>query len=103
ARPTASAGTAAAMLRSAQRVERQVAGWDAGPLHDPGTVAWLLKPELFELTPCRIAVETESDLTRGHTAVEFRVDAAGANHFWATKADAAGIFALITQCLGEGA
>lgn len=101
--PTASARTAAAMLRFSQRVERRIVGWDAGPLHDPCTVAWLLKPELFELTPCRIAVETDSDLTRGHTAVEFRVEAAGANHFWATKGDAAGIFALITQRLGEGA
>lgn len=98
--PTASARTAASMLRFSQRVERQIVGWDAGPLHDPCTVAWLLNPELFELAPCRIAVETESDLTRGHTAVEFRVEAATANHFWATKADAAGIFALITQRLG---
>ncbi|MBD7941751.1 nucleoside hydrolase [Brevundimonas guildfordensis] len=101
--PTASAKTAAAMLRFSQRVERQIVGWDAGPLHDPCTVAWLLKPDLFELRPCRIEVETESELTRGHTAVEFRVDAANADHFWATKADAAGIFALITQRLGEGA
>ncbi|MNE93401.1 Pyrimidine-specific ribonucleoside hydrolase RihA [compost metagenome] len=84
-------------------MERAIVGWDAGPLHDPCTVAWLLQPELFELKPCRIAVETESELTRGHTAVEFRVEAASANHFWATKADAAGIFALITERLGEGA
>ena len=101
--PTASAKASAAMLRFSQRIERVIVGWDAGPLHDPCTVAWLLKPDLFELAPCRIEVETESELTRGHTAVEFRVDAATANHFWATKADAAGIFALITQRLGEGA
>ncbi len=91
------------MLRFSQRVERRIVGWDAGPLHDPCTVAWLLRPDLFELAPCRITVETDSDLTRGHTAVEFRVETAGANHFWAIKADAAGIFALITQKLGEGA
>ena len=100
---TASARTAAAMLRFSQRIERVIVGWDAGPLHDPCTVAWLLKPELFDLAPCRIEVETESDLTRGHTAVEFRVDAATANHFWAVRADAAGIFALITERLGAGA
>lgn len=100
---TASARTAAAMLRFSQRIERDIVGWDAGPLHDPCTVAWLLKPELFELKPCRIAVETESELTRGHTAVEFRVAAETARHFWATRADADGVFALITQRLGEGA
>ncbi|WEK58265.1 MAG: nucleoside hydrolase [Candidatus Brevundimonas phytovorans] len=99
---TASARTAAAMLRFSQRTEREIVGWDAGPLHDPCTVAWLLKPELFDLAPCRIAVETESDLTRGHTAVEFRVEAATAKHFWATRADADGVFALITERLGAG-
>lgn len=100
---TASARASAAMLRFSQRTEREIVGWDAGPLHDPCTVAWLLKPELFELAPCRIAVETESELTRGHTAVEFRVEAATAKHFWATKADADGVFALIAERLGEGA
>ena len=52
--------------------------------------------------PCRIDVETQSDLTRGHTAVEFRVEAATARHFWATKADADGVFALIAERLGAG-
>ena len=69
-------------------------------MHDPCPVAWLLKPELFELTPCRIAVETDSDLTRGHTAVEFREGVAGARpHRWAVSADAGGIFALITEAV----
>ncbi|MGO4410333.1 MULTISPECIES: nucleoside hydrolase [unclassified Brevundimonas] len=99
---TASARAAAGMLRFSQRTEREIVGWDAGPLHDPCTVAWLLKPELFALAPCRIEVETESELTRGHTAVEFRVEAAAAHHFWATKADADGVFALITERLGAG-
>lgn len=99
---TASARASAAMLRFSQRTERKIVGWDAGPLHDPCTVAWLLKPDLFELAPCRVKVETESELTRGHTAVEFRVEATTAHHFWATKADAEGVFALITERLGEG-
>ena len=98
---TGSARASAAMLRFSQRTEREIVGWDAGPLHDPCTVAWLLKPELFELAPCRIDVETESDLTRGHTAVEFRVEAATAKHFWAKKADADGVFDLIAERLGE--
>ena len=90
-----SALTAAAMVRFSQRIERDIVGWDAAPLHDPCTVAWLLKPELFRLKPCRIEVETASDLTRGHTAVEFRVDPAGARHLWAVEADGQGVFDLI--------
>ncbi len=99
---TAKADTAAAMMRFSQRIERDIVGWpslpDWGPpVHDPCPVAWLLKPALFELAACRIRVETESQLTRGHTAVEFREDVAGSMpHRWATAADADGVFALIT-------
>lgn len=96
---TAMAGTAASTLRFSQRTERQIVGWDAPPLHDPCTVAWLLKPELFELKPCRIAVETASDLTRGHTAVEFRIDPATTRHRWAVSADGQGVFDLIRERL----
>lgn len=90
---------AAAMMRFSQRVERQIVGWDAPPVHDPCPVAWLLRPELFELKPCRIRVETESDLTRGHTAVEFREGVAGEplRLRWAASADADGVFALIGE------
>lgn len=96
---TAKGDAAAAMLRFSQRVERTIVGWDASPLHDPCPVAWLLKPELFELAPCRIRVETDSELTRGHTAVEFREAVAGEplRHLWATKADADGVFGLIGE------
>ena len=96
---TPPAEATASMLRFSQTVEREIVGWDAPPVHDPCTVAWLLVPELFELAPCSIAVETASDLTRGHTAVEFRVEAASARHRWVTKADGAGVFALITERL----
>ncbi|WP_298745365.1 nucleoside hydrolase [uncultured Brevundimonas sp.] len=100
---TAKAETAAAMLRFSQRVEREIVGWDAPPVHDPCPVAWLLKPELFELAPCRIRVETDSELTRGHTAVEFREAVAGGRpHRWATAADADGVFALIAAAVGTG-
>jgi purine nucleosidase len=95
---TPSGDTAASMMRFSQRVEREIVGWDAPPVHDPCPVAWLLRPHLFRLEPCRIAVETESDLTRGHTAVEFREAVAGTRpHRWAVSADAAAIFGLITE------
>lgn len=97
---TPMADTAAAMMRFSQRVERKIVGWDAPPVHDPCPVAWLLRPQLFELKPCRIAVETASELTRGHTAVEFRAAVAGSlPHRWAVSADADGVFALIGQAV----
>jgi len=99
----ARATTAAKQLRFSQSIEREIVGWDAAPLHDPCTVAWLLRPELFRLAPCRIEVETRSELTRGHTAVEFRVDGATARHHWATWADGQRVFDLLTGRLGGGA
>lgn len=97
------ARTVAAMLRFSQRVEREIVGWDAAPLHDPCTIAYLMRPELFEVQPAHIQIETESELTRGHTAVELRVPADSARHLWATKADADGVFDLITRTLSDGA
>ncbi|WP_332654754.1 nucleoside hydrolase [Brevundimonas sp.] len=100
---TAMADTAASMMRFSQRIEREIVGWDAPPVHDPCPVAWLLQPALFELAPCRIRVETQSDLTRGHTAVEFRdAVAGGLPHRWATAADSDGVFALIAAAVGPG-
>jgi hypothetical protein len=100
ASPGEGARTAAALLRFSQAIERRIVGWDAAPLHDPCTVAWLLQPDLFRLVPCAIAVETGSDLTRGHTAVEFRVEAGTARHGWGVEADGQGVFDLITRRLG---
>ncbi len=94
---------AAAMLRFSQDVERRIVGGDAPPLHDPCPVAWLIRPQLFELKPCRIDVETGSELTRGHTAVEFRIDAETARHRWAVSADVQGVFELIAERLGASA
>jgi purine nucleosidase len=100
---TEPARTTAALLRFSQRTERQatgqVGGETAPPLHDPCPIAWLMKPDLFTLKPCRIDVETGSELTRGHTAVEFRVDPATARHRWAVAADAQGVFDLLAETL----
>lgn len=92
---------AASMMRFSQRVEREIVGWEAPPIHDLCPVAWMIRPELFILRPCHIAVETASDLTRGHTAVEFREGVAGPlRHRWATGVDADGVFALLTEAVG---
>lgn len=99
---TVAGDVVAAMLRFSQDVERRIVGGDSPPLHDPCPIAWLMRPGLFTLKPCRIDIETGSELTRGHTAVEFRVDAAGARHRWAVAADGQGVFDLITERLAAG-
>lgn len=90
------------LLRFSNAVERKLVGGTAAPLHDPCTIAWLLKPELFTTRPCRLTVETASPLTLGHTAVSFRpLDVQGSRDCWATHADADGVFELLAARLGR--
>ncbi|MEY3465797.1 MAG: hypothetical protein RL603_1396 [Pseudomonadota bacterium] len=70
------------------------------PLHDPCPIAWLLAPEAFEFRACHIDIETQSKLTLGHTAVEFRPQPGRVMHArWGVRADAARVFALLEERL----
>ena len=70
------------------------------PLHDPCTVAYLLQPDLFELKACNLTVETGSELTMGHTAVDFwHVTDRPHNIRWAHAVDADGFYDLLVQRL----
>jgi len=70
------------------------------PLHDPCTVAYLLQPELFEMKSCNLTVETESELTMGHTAVDFwQVTDRPHNIDWAHSVDANGFYDLLVNRL----
>jgi purine nucleosidase len=69
-------------------------------MHDPCTIAWLLRPQLFELVPVYLGVETDSPLTLGATAVEFRLEPGRpAWTRWATGVDADGVFSLLMERL----
>ena len=75
-------------------------GFEGAPLHDPCTVAWLIKPDLFKGKECNVEVETESPLTRGHTAVDFwSVTDRKPNALFLFEADADGFFDLLTERL----
>ena len=72
------------------------------PLHDPCTIAFLLDPSLFAMKDCNIAVETGSELTLGHTAVDFwRVTERPRNASWACDVDADAFFALLFDRLAR--
>jgi len=97
----APARTVASMLRFSQRIEREIVGWHSAPLHDPCTVAYVMAPELFDVVPADIRVECDSDLTRGHTAVEFRVKREDARHLWGKGVRDREVFYLIGQTLAR--
>lgn len=74
------------------------------PLHDPCPIAWLLEPQCFEFRACHVDVETDSPLTLGHTAVEFRAAAGRVqNVHWAARADAERVFALLYGAFSDDA
>ena len=72
------------------------------PLHDPCTVAYLLSPEIFEGKLCNVTVETESELTMGHTAVDFwYVTDRPRNSNWIYSVDADAFYELLTSRLAR--
>ena len=72
------------------------------PLHDPCTVAWLLRPDLFVGKDCNISVETQSELTMGHTAVDFwHVTDRPINATWIHAVDADGFYELLLERLAR--
>ena len=45
-------------------------GFTGAPLHDPCTIAWLLKPALFTAHECWVGIETKGEHTQGMTVVD---------------------------------
>ncbi len=95
---TATAG----MLSFFHRYDTNKYSSQGTPLHDPCTVAYLLQPDLFQTKLCNVSVETESELSIGHTAVDFwHVTDKPRNVSWAFEVDADGFYDLLTTRLGR--
>ena len=90
------------MLGFFHRHDTKKYGSEGAPLHDPCTIAWLLKPGLFETKLCNLSVETDSELTMGHTAVDFwHVTNRPHNVSWTHAVDANGFYKLLTSRLAR--
>ena len=90
------------MLEFSKRHDEEKYGVEGAPLHDPCTVAYLLKPDLFQGKRVNIEVETESELTLGETVVDFwGVTGREPNATWIHRADADGFFELLTERLSR--
>lgn len=96
------ADATAGMLSFFHRYDTGKYGSKGAPLHDPCTVAWLLDPDLFETRECNLSVETQSELTMGHTSVDFwHVTDRPQNVRWTHAVDADGFYALLTERLSR--
>jgi len=88
------------MLQYSERFDEEKYGTDGGPLHDPTTIAWLLEPGLFKGRLCNVEIETQSDLTRGATVVDWwDVTERPKNVLVIREVDADGFFELIQRRL----
>jgi purine nucleosidase len=72
------------------------------PLHDPCTIAWLLRPELFSGRACHVAIETVGEHTLGRTVVDWSARRGlPPNATVVHDIDADGFFALLTERLAR--
>ena len=96
------ADATAGMLSFFERHDSKKYGVEGAPLHDPCTIAWLLAPGLFEGKFCNLSVETQSELTMGHTAIDFwHVTDRPHNVNWVYSVDADGFYDLLTDRLAS--
>jgi len=96
------ADATAGMLSFFDRFDTEKYTSKGAPLHDPCTIAWLLKPELFEGRDCNVSIETQSELTLGHTAVDFwHVTDRPINVYWVYSVDADGFYDLLIERLAR--
>lgn len=68
------------------------------PMHDPCTLAWLIRPELFKVKHVNVEVETASPLTYGDTVVDFwGYSGRAPNVYWAHEANGTEVMNLIVD------
>jgi len=90
----------AAMLDFFERFDEEKYGWQGAPLHDPCVIAWLLRPALFKGKHVNVAIETQSELTRGMTVVDWwGVTGRARNVNYLRSGDADDFFDLLVERL----
>ena len=85
-----------------ERFDKEKYGSEGAPLHDPCTIAYLLKPELFTGREINVEIETGSDLTLGMTVADWwRVTDRAPNALFIGDLDADGFYDLLIERIGQ--
>ncbi len=85
-----------------ERFDKEKYGSEGAPLHDPCTIAYLIKPELFSGRHINVEIETTSDLTLGMTVADWwRVTDRTPNATFMGAVDDAGFYDLLTKRLAR--
>jgi purine nucleosidase len=77
-------------------------GRPGAPLHDPCAIAWLLRPDLFSVRDCHVAIETQGEITFGRTVIDWSGrHGQRPNAKVVHEIEADGFFALLTERLAR--
>lgn len=94
--------TVAGLLAFSERFDLAKYGGLGAPLHDPCTIAWLLKPELFSGRMINVSIETQGRLTLGMTVADWwQITDRPRNVHFLREGDADGFFDLLTTRLAR--
>ena len=81
-----------------ERYDREKYGSEGAPLHDPCTIAWLIRPELFSGRRINVEIETEGRFTTGMTVADWwGVTGRTPNALFIRDIDRDGFFCLLTE------
>ncbi len=85
-----------------ERFDMAKYGSEGAPLHDPCTIAYLVRPDLFSGRHINVEIETEGRFTTGMTVADWwRVSGREANAMFIGEVDADGFYALLTERLAR--
>ncbi len=62
------------LMRFFNQTQKDVFGLPGGPLHDPLTIAWLLKPELLKFEPMSVTIDHSDSPSYGRTNCDRKPD-----------------------------
>lgn len=85
-----------------ERFDMEKYGSEGAPLHDPCTIAWILRPDLFTGRQINVEIETASPLTLGMTVADWwGVTPRTKNAFFVGGINAEGFYTLLTERLAR--
>jgi purine nucleosidase len=85
-----------------ERFDKEKYGSEGAPLHDPCTIAWLIRPDLFTGRRINVEIELEGRHTTGMTVADWwRVSGRPANALFMGGVDDEGFYALLTERLAR--
>ena len=85
-----------------ERYDREKYGSEGAPLHDPCTIAYLIRPALFSGRRINVEIETEGEFTVGMTVADWwRVTERAPNALFIGDVDRDGFYRLLTDRLSR--